>query len=429
MAPRAIVFLIAGALVAVVASVGACSKKSGGTAAAGSASAGHGGGKGKLQYPVEVQKVEVQQVEYVVSAPGTIEAFEQVQITARVAGAVDRVSFAEGGEVKKGQVLVSIESERYQLVVNAARVTVTKTDAALEQAQQEVARREGASAAHPGLIPGEELATYRTKVSLAKADNQAAREALKQAELNLRDSYVRAPIAGVIQTRTVQTGQYVQTGTVLGTLLQRDPLLLRFQVAAEDAPRLKVGMIATFRLRESLRTYPAKITLVSGTADAKSRLVPVTAEIDDTQHQYWLRPGAFCEVSVVVGNARSAPVVPQLAIRPNERGFLAFVVENNVAHERVLKLGMHTLDGAVEVTDGLKGGETLVVRGAEPLTDGAPVRIMPPAGADAGAHGPHGSASGASSGGAPSSSAASSAPEWHPRDGGVGGHDGGRASR
>ena len=425
---------VVGVLVTMFAA-GACSSKSSAPAPAGSGSAGRGGKGGKgLQFPVEVAKVEVHPVEYIVNAPGTIEAFEQVQVTARVAGVIDRVGFAEGGTVKKGQVLASIDSERYQLVVSAARVTVTRADAALAGAEQDLARRQGASAQHPGLIPGEEIATYQTKVNLAKADAQGAREAVKQAELNLRDSYARAPIGGVIQTRTVQTGQYVQVGTVLGTLLQRDPLLLRFLVAGEDAPRLKPGMAVSFRLRESQRTYPAKITLVSGNADPKSRLVPVTAEIDDTEHQYWLRPGAFAEVSVVVGNARLAPVIPQLAIRPNERGFLAFIVEGNVAHERILKLGMHTLEGTVEITDGLKGGEMLVVRGAEPLTEGAGVHVVDPDGG-APSHGPRGSGSAAGSaasagsttpGGSGSVGGASPAGS-HPHDGGS--HDGGRGAR
>jgi RND family efflux transporter MFP subunit len=391
----------------------ACSNK-GGASAAPSAS-GSASGKGKsrgMQFAVEVQKVEIKPVEYVVTAPGSIEAFEQVQVTARVAGAIDRVSFAEGATVKKGQVLVSIESERYQLAVNVAKATLAKTQAAQAGAEADLARREGAAKTNPGLIPGEEIASYRTKLDLAKADASSAQEALKQAELNLRDSYARAPIAGVIQTRSVQTGQYVAVGTVMATLLQRDPLLLRFQVGAEDAPRLKPGMSVAFRLRESQRTYPAKVTLVAGTADVKSRLVPVTAEIDDTEHRYWLRPGAFCEVSATIGDARQAPVIPQLAIRPSERGFLAYVVENGVAKERILKLGMHTLEGTVEVIDGLKGGEMLVVRGAEPLIDGSPVRITDP---DGGApmHGGHGDggafASAGGEGGSPAHSGAHAA--------------------
>ena len=81
------------------------------------------------------------------------------------------------------------------------------------------------------------------------------------------------------------------------------------------------------------------------------------------------------QVTVPVGSTVEAPVIPQVAIRPSERGFLAFVVEGDVAHERELQLGLSTADGRVEVKSGVKVGEKLVVRGAEALRDGAKVRV------------------------------------------------------
>ncbi len=196
------------------------------------------------------------------------------------------------------------------------------------------------------------------------------------AQLNLRDSVVRAPIAGVVQTRTVQTGQYLQPGAVLATILQRDPMLLRFSVTEQDAPRLKTGMPATLQLRESPRTFTATITLVAGSADPATRLVPVTATIDQTEHQYWLRPGAFCEVNVPVGDAKDAIVVPTMSIQPTEKGNVVYVIDaKNTAHAKIVELGMHTPDGNVEVTRGVDEGDQVVVRGIEPLSDGAPVKI------------------------------------------------------
>ncbi|MFI5290164.1 MAG: efflux RND transporter periplasmic adaptor subunit, partial [Polyangia bacterium] len=329
----------------------------------------------KLEYPVQVAPLVTRQVQYLVSAPGSIEAFQQVQITARVAGAVDKVGFAEGQTITSGQVLVTIERDRYQVAVDQAKALLSKAQASEAQAEAQLARRQGAVSGHPGLIPGEELASFSTGVATAKADVQTATESVRVAELNLRDSYVRAPIAGVIQTRTVQQGQYVQPGTVLATLIQRDPLLLRFQVTEQDAPRLKTGMIATLTMHESARTYPATITLVAAAADPQTRLIPVTAEIADKEHRYWLRPGAFCEVSVAVGGARQAIVVPSLSVQPTESGNLVYVVDGTIAHARKIALGMHTPEGGVEVTRGLSVGELLVVRGFEPLSDGAPVKV------------------------------------------------------
>jgi RND family efflux transporter MFP subunit len=329
----------------------------------------------KLEYPVEIVKLEPRQVKYTVTAPGSIEAFQQVQVTARVPGAVDAVSFREGQLVKKGDTLVRIESDRYEVAVDQAKALLAKAEANEHQAEGELERRQGAVASHPGLVPGEELASYSTAVTTAKADVESARQALRVAELNLRDSFVRAPIAGVVQTRTVQAGQYLQTGAVLATLLQRDPLLLRFQVAEQDAPRIKPGMTATLKLSESAHTYTAQITLVAEAADPATRLVPVTAEIDDKEHKYWLRPGAFSEVEVPIGNARAALVVPTLAVQVTENGNVAYVVEGNRAKVRPIALGMHTGDGEVEVTRGLAAGDQLVVRGIELLSDGAPVKV------------------------------------------------------
>jgi membrane fusion protein (multidrug efflux system)/multidrug efflux system membrane fusion protein len=81
------------------------------------------------------------------------------------------------------------------------------------------------------------------------------------------------------------------------------------------------------------------------------------------------------EVTVLLGESAELPLIPQTSIRPSERGFLAFVVEDSTARERVLTLGMRSSEGLVEVRSGMRDGEKVVVRGAEALYDGAPVRI------------------------------------------------------
>jgi len=330
----------------------------------------------KLEYPVQVAPLVKRHVQYAVTAPGSIDAFQQVQITARVAGAVDSVAFVEGQLVKQGDVLATIETDRYKVAVDQAKAALAKSQATQRSQEAELASRQAADKAHPGLIAGEELEQHQTSVETAKADVAASNEALRVAELNLRDAFVRAPIGGVVQTRTVQTGQYLQPGAVLATIIQRDPLLLRFAVAQQDAPRLKADMPCALTMRESPRAYTAKITLVGGAADPNTRLIPVTAQIDQTDHQYWLRPGAFCEVSVPIGDARDAIVVPSMSVQPTEKGNVVYVVDDkNIAHQKIVELGMHTPEGNIEITRGLDEGATLVVRGVEPLSDGAPVKI------------------------------------------------------
>ena len=330
----------------------------------------------KLEYPVDVAPLEVKQMQYAVNAPGSIDAFQQVQITARVAGAVDKVAFVEGQDVKAGDPLATIESERYAIALAQAKTELAKANASEKSAEAALNRRLAAQKDSPGLVPGEEIEQKQTAVDTAKADVDAAKQAQRVAELNLRDSTVRAPIAGIVQTRTVQQGQYLQPGAVLATILQRDPLLLRFQVSEQDAPRLKVNAPATITLKESPRSFSAKLTLIGGAADPTTRLVSVTGQIDATEHQYWLRPGAFCEVSVPVGDARAGIVVPSLAVTPTEKGNVVYIVDDkNIAHQHVVELGMHTSSGGVELTRGVNAGDMLIVRGIEPLSDGAPVKI------------------------------------------------------
>ncbi|MEP7125411.1 MAG: efflux RND transporter periplasmic adaptor subunit [Byssovorax sp.] len=355
----------------------ACKGKSTSDAApAASGKSGKGKGSG-LAYAVEVMPVEAKRVDYVVSSPGNIDAFERVQVTARVAGVVDRVAFSEGQQVKKGDTLVIIDSERFRLLVSSAQAAVDKADAALKDNEAMVARREGASDKNPGLIPGEELATYRTKTLTAKADREVAVAAMRTAQLNLRDSGIRAPMEGVIQTRTVETGQYVQAGYVMATLLRSDPMLLRFVVEPSEAPRIKPGAMASFTMRETQRTYTAKVTLVGGSADAATHMIGITAEVTDDDHKYWLRPGSFCDVTMNLGATRDAPMIPRTAARATDHGYVAYVIDGDVAHEHLLTLGMSTKDGWIEVRSGLAAGDKLVVLGAEALSEGAKVKASP----------------------------------------------------
>ena len=331
-------------------------------------------GRRNVEFPVEVQPVESRRVEYSINAVGSLDAFERVEVTSRVVGAVERVLFTEGQTVGAGQALLEIEPERYRLAVEAAEATVQKNLASKAEAEAGYARRQSASQKNPGLIRGEEIETWRTRVQTAAAEVSQAQAALAQAKLNLRDAFVRAPVAGIIQTRTVQTGQYVQAGTVIATLVRRDPLLLRFQVPQQEAGPLKTGMTARFTVTDDNTPFTARITHVAAAASNASRMVDVTANVANS-NQAALRPGAFARVTIPVGNRVDAPVIPQTSIRPSEKGFLAYVIEDGVAKQRVLTLGMRTAGGDVEVRDGIRTGEMLVVRGAEALRDGAKVRV------------------------------------------------------
>jgi membrane fusion protein, multidrug efflux system len=336
--------------------------------------ASRAGGRGALAFPVEVETVASGSVEYAVQAVGSVEAFEQVAVTARVAGVVERVRFQEGDTLGSDRVLAEIEPERFRLALASARAELAKANAARDEAAAGLERRIAVNLRNPDLVRAEEVDAWRTRLASAQAEVARSQAAVDLAELNLRDAFVRSPVGGIVQTREVETGRYVQPGSVIATLVRREPLLLRFRVPELEAAPLTQGMAARFALRGGRdTTYSAVISLVSASANPRDRMVDVTARIEDPARGD-LRPGAFAEVTVPVGTAAVAPVIPQTAIRPSERGFLAFVVEDGLARERVLQLGLRTADGRVEVRSGLAPGERLVVRGGEALADGVRVR-------------------------------------------------------
>ena len=133
---------------------------------------GASGGKGgPPAFPVETSPVKSRPVEYTVTAVGSVDAFEKVQVTARVAGVVEQVKFVEGESVETGTALVEIEPRRYQLAVEAARANVQKAEAAKADAEAALERRKAVVVKNPGLIPGEEIATFATRVQTAAADS------------------------------------------------------------------------------------------------------------------------------------------------------------------------------------------------------------------------------------------------------------------
>lgn len=336
--------------------------------------------RGRVAFPVELQTIEPRRVEYELEAVGSVEAFEVVAVTARVGGVVDRLHFAEGDAVVAGETLAEIDPERYRLAVRAAEAALERSQASALEVKAGLDPREAMLRTRQ--VAREEVEAWRARYRAAGADVVAAEVALERARLDLSDALVRAPRPGRAQSRPLRTGQWIQPGDVITTLVDRDPLLLRLHLPEAEAARVASGTTASFRVRGAARDLGARVVHVAEAADPATRMVAVVAHVD-SDDRLAARPGAFAEVRLPVG-AADALVIPQTAVRPSERGFLAYVVEGEGdaarAVERTVRLGLRTADGQVEVQAGLRAGERLVVRGAEALRDGAAVRTARPPG-------------------------------------------------
>lgn len=342
---------------------------------------GCGGGEqgsskaGARAFPVQVEEIKGERVEYIVSAVGSVAAFEEVLVTSRLSGVVERVLFREGMQVTPETMLVEIEPARFQYLHDSAKAAHERAQAELKDARDGLERRENPAGDKPGIFSKEEIELWRTKVAVAQATERQRAAELAQAELDLQHSKPRPAMAGTIQARLVQTGQWVQPGTVIARLLRIDPMLLKFAVPEDEAGSLKTGMSARFTIRGQVQEYRASLIHVAAYADQTTRMVPVVAEVNKADVP-GLTPGAFARVTVPVGSRESAPTVPEAAVRPSERGFLVYVVEEGKAVERVIEVGLRTASGRIEVRTGLKLGEQVVVRGAEGLRNGAEVAII-----------------------------------------------------
>jgi membrane fusion protein, multidrug efflux system len=325
--------------------------------------------RARVSFPVEVAAVNVRDVTYSVHAVGSVHPFENISLISRVSGRVTAIHFQAGDAIDTKTVLVEIEPERYRLAVSSAEANLAKANALLAEATSALQRRVTANRDNPGLIAEEEVQLTQARLETMKSDVALAQSALAV-----------APLAGVLQNRLVQTGAFVQVGTVLATLQRREPLLVNFRVPTDDAMRMMLGQAIQFTVDDSGNNYDAVIKYIAAGADPKTRLIDVTAHVNNAA-QKALFPGSFARITIPLKTTTSM-VVPLSAIRPSERGFLAFVIQEKEneqrAQERVLKLGMRTADGQVEVHSGLAIGERLVIRGTSALSDGVTVLLSSP---------------------------------------------------
>jgi membrane fusion protein (multidrug efflux system) len=335
---------------------------------------GKGQGKGSAgparpALAVRVANVAVQDVTYEVKALGSLEPQELVQVTAEVEGAVSEVRFNEGDRVSRNTVLARIDPERYRLEAARAEAALRQSEAERGRAEADLQRRE--ALAESQLVAAEELNRSRGETTRLRAAAEAARAQRDWALENLKRSDLRAPAAGVINTRTVETGQYVKLGNILAILVDTSRLRLRFKVSETESLRAKEGGEVFFRVAAlGQQSFPARIYHVGEIADPATRQVEVLAWVKNPGE---LKPGFFAEVTLAVESKKGALTVPEGAVQASERGFIVYAVEDGKAKVRPVEIGLRTGTGVVEILSGVEPGQTVVVEGSDRLGDGVAV--------------------------------------------------------
>lgn len=320
--------------------------------------AGQGGPGGGRGGPAAVVTQSVRQQPWTDSlhALGTVRAREAVVITAKVSETVQQVHFRSGQQVARGAPLVTLSGQQQYAALASA-------EAALKEAEQLYARQ--ASLAAQQLIA-------RASLDGQRATRDAARAQVSQIRANLADRLIRAPFSGVLGIRQVSPGALVTPGTPIATLDDIARVHVDFPV-----PEAQIGRIAPGqRVVGAVAAWPdmrfdGAVSTVDARIDQASRAATVRADFANPDGR--LRPGML--VNVDLGQAqRQALVVPEIAVTQVGRDSFVFRLKDDASVEQVaVKVGARD-EGKVEIVEGLKPGERIVVEGVGKLRPGMKVR-------------------------------------------------------
>ncbi|WP_407280675.1 efflux RND transporter periplasmic adaptor subunit [Aromatoleum evansii] len=334
--------------------------------------------------PVSVATVEQREVAMWDEFSGRLEAVDRVDIRSRVAGTVQAVHFREGGLVKAGDLLVTIDPAPYAAEVDraAAQVAAAQARVAFTTSEHERAHRLWEQRA----IAEREFEERANAHRAADADLRAAQAALQSARLNLGYTQVRAPVSGRVGRLDVTVGNLVAAGPaapVLTTLVSVSPIYASFdadeQVVARALQGLrdahgKAGRIESIPVQMATtmspeRIYAGHLQLVDNQVDARSGTVRVRAVFDNADES--LMAGQFAKLRMGRPKAAPAVLIDERAIGTDQsRRFVLVVDADNKTEYREVTLG-GTADGLRIVSAGLQAGERIVVNGLQRVRPGS----------------------------------------------------------
>ena len=327
--------------------------------------------------PVTIAHVETDDLQDCIGASGELVARLHTTISAEVSGRVTQLLRNEGQPVTAGEVMLEIDPQRRELETEAARARVAKAVASLEKERRETRRMR--TLREQDVASAQRLEAAETALAIANANAAAERAQLGVAERAAADASVTAPFEGLVARRLVNVGQFVQVGTPLFELVSLDPIEVVFHIAEIDSGRVAVGQKVDVTVAPYPdRTFEAVVDVISPTIDTEARTLRVKASLANPDGM--LRPGLFARANLDVAQRKGVLLVPEEAVLQRADGPVIFaLVDGNRVERRVVKTGgFH--EGRIEIVQGAKAGENVVVRGHMALVDGAVVRV--PAGND-----------------------------------------------
>jgi len=326
--------------------------------------------RGAMAVQVVVQNAQRRTVTESLSLVGSLAANEAVDIRSEIGGQVEAVPYREGARVDKGAVLFRIEEGKLSARLAEAQPELRQSTANYERAK--------------GLRASGTISPQEFEQAEFKFEADRARVRLLQKELE--EATIRAPFEGRLGARLVSPGQVIEKGTMLGTIVDADPIKVEVKVPERYADRLRTGMpigLTVASLPEEV--FKGKVFFVSPQIDPATRTVFLKAEAPNSNEH--LRPGMFANLSLALGKPRETVMIPEEAIMRSGDVDSVFVAgEGDKAELRTVRLGTR-FEGEVEILDGVAAGDRVVVRGVQKIGPGAPLSFAAETAAPAAASG------------------------------------------
>lgn len=322
---------------------------------------------------------------------GNTQAFESVDIRARVEGFLDSVNFQPSTRVKKGELLFIIEPKPYQAQVDQALADLAIAKAELQLADATLIRKENAY--KDRAVSEVEVIQARAEKTKAEASIKAAEAAVESARINLSYTSIHSPIPGMVSRNLVDVGNLVgrSEATLLTSVVNDDPIYCYFNVSESDLlefmsrKNARLDDAQTKKERNQVflglaneEGYPHEGVLdyVDNKVDPQTGTIQARGRFPNPKGR--LAAGLFARVRISIGRIKNATLVPELALGADQGGRYLLVVnaQNQVEYRRV-KLG--PLEGTQRVIlEGVKAGERVIIKGLQRVRAGMTVTPMTP---------------------------------------------------
>jgi membrane fusion protein (multidrug efflux system) len=295
----------------------------------------------------------------------------------------------DGDEIQRGKRLAIIRAQGIAEGMDQVGAQIDALDAQIGNQQAEAARAK--QLLGTGAISQAEYDRIDTAVRATQAQRRALTAGRGQLAATASDGTILAPISGIIADKLLMVGDMASPGVPLCRIIVVDQLKLELRLVETDVPKVRAGLLVQLTLDAYPgRVFEGKVTAVLPYLDQQTRTNTVEVTIENPKQadtgERALKPGMFGRARLVVSKRQAVLVAPEPALlldsrilerqKPGESLRKAFVVDaQGVARERIVRLGARK-GSLIEVVDGLRQGDRLVVRGQHGLKDGQPVQLV-----------------------------------------------------